>query len=138
MRHEGKRGRLVRMAGFRLSVLGTLLFTIGTIVVFAVIYRTTAETAHRMLAPIIASTRADVLSDALEDHLTLAGEIQQTDRLTKHSFYALTNAQGRQLAGNLVMPRDPLGWHSLTRFNEPGLPPGVLSVDGIGYPLADG
>jgi signal transduction histidine kinase len=126
------------MASFRLAVLGTLFSTLGAVVVFALIYAATARAEQAEFTPIIASERADLVSDAAQDGVTLPVEIARAIAESPHSFYALADAAGRPLAGNIAMPPDALDWQTLTRWDGFPLPSGVLQIDGMGGHLPGG
>lgn len=133
------RASLFRMASFRLAVLGTLFSTIAAVIVFALLYKATQLAAYEALSPIVVSDRADILSDAASDHTTMAGEIALTNKAgAGHTYYALADAQGRMLVQTMPMPIVPLSWQSLTRLQDPAMPPGVERIDGVGARLADG
>ncbi|MDE8342803.1 MAG: HAMP domain-containing sensor histidine kinase [Acidocella sp.] len=133
------RASLFRMASFRLAVLGTLFSTIAAVIVFALLYKATKLAAYEELSPIVASDRADILSDAASDHTTVAAEIALTTKAgAGHTYYALANAQGRILVQTMPMPAAPLTWQSLTPLQDPAMSPGVERIDGTGVRLADG
>lgn len=133
-----EQGSLFRMASFRLTVLGVLFSMIAAVVVFALIYKATGIAAREELAPIVAGERAELLSDAKSDSLPVAREIALGRPGSGHAFYAVTNAAGHQLAGNIPMPPDADAWRAVTRLDEPLLPPEVQRVDGITTSLPDG
>ncbi|MCW8307075.1 ATP-binding protein [Acidiphilium sp. PA] len=138
MRAPAERGSVFRMASFRLAVLGTMLSTIGAIIVFAMIYGATARAARQEFSPIVAGDRADLIADALSSGSSLRSEIELATLQERHTFYALTDTNGVERAGNIPMPSNPLLWRHLTRWNLPGMPPGVRAIDGIGQRLSDG
>lgn len=132
-----ERGSLFRMASFRLAVLGMLFSVLGAVVVFALIYKATDIAAREELSPIMAGDRADLLSDAISDHLSVAQEIA-SHAVGGHTYYALADAAGRPLAGTIAMPPNPGTWQAITRLEQPALPPGVQQIDGAGISLPDG
>lgn len=138
MEASSERGSLFRMASFRLAVLGTMLSTIGAIIVFAMIYGATATAARQEFSPIIAGDEADLFADALAGSTSLRQQIDLAVLQSRHTFYAFADAKGTQRAGNIPMPPDPLGWHSFNRWAGQKLPPGVSAIDGIGFRLDDG
>lgn len=126
------------MASFRLAVLGTVLSTIAAIITFALIYTATMRAARQEFAPLVAGDRADLLSDTTAARSTLRQQIEIAVRQSQHTFYALTDAKGVQVAGNIQMPPDPLVWHQINHWDNTPMPPKVLSIDGIGTRLSDG
>ncbi|OYV25038.1 MAG: hypothetical protein B7X08_07195 [Acidocella sp. 20-63-7] len=127
------------MASFRLAVLGTLFSTIGAVIVLALIYMATRIAAYEELAPIVMGDRADVVSDALSDHVTVAKEILTTIAAGRgHTYYALQAPDGRIRIATVPMPSDPTKWQSLTSLQDPTMPHGVQRIDGIGKALPDG
>jgi signal transduction histidine kinase len=135
---RAQRGTIFRMASFRLAVLGTLLSTIGAIMVFALIYAANSRAAYREFNPIVAGDRADLLADALSAKISIGRQIDLDLPESQHIFYALSDRRGRQIAGNVVMPARPLVWQDLNRWSGVTLPAGIEAVDGIGAPLPDG
>ena len=137
-----QRGNVFRMASFRLAVLGTLLSTLSAIIVFALIYIATGRAAREEFAPIVTGDFADLQSDIALDG-TLRAQIAMAIRASSHSFYALADAQGRWIMGNIALPPGGPGWHMLTagtatRTEGSALPPGVAAVVGQTRRLTDG
>lgn len=138
MKASRPRGNVFRMASFRLAVLGTLFSTIGAIVVFALIYGAIFYATKAEFGPIIDSERAELFADMAANHLSLKEAVEQDLQSAPENFYALTDARGNFLAGNIELPPDPLEWQSLNRWNLQTLPAGVSQIDGIGQRLPDG
>ena len=126
------------MASFRLAIFGMLFSSLGAVIIFGLIYAATFRAAQDEFSPIVASARADLLSDSASDHLPLSREIALAIEESHHTYFALTDPSGMEIAGNIPMPPDPLTWQALTEWDDYDLPPGVLELQGIGSSLANG
>ncbi len=119
------------MASFRLAVLGTLFSTLGAGIVFGLIYVATFHAARAEFEPIIATTRHDLLMRSEREKIPLSQALAEVIADTHHSYFALTDADGLPLGGNIAMPPDPLEWQTLTRWDNFPLPDHVLEIDGV-------
>lgn len=126
------------MASFRLAVLGTLFSTLGAVVVFGLIYVATFHAAQAEFEPIIATTRHDLLMRSEREKIPLSQALAEVIADTHHSYFALTDADGLPLGGNISMPADPLQWQTLTRWDDFPLPDHVLEIDGVATLLDNG
>ncbi|WBO59560.1 HAMP domain-containing histidine kinase [Acidocella sp. MX-AZ03] len=152
-----KRARLVRMASFRLAVLGTLLSTLAAMLAFALIYNATASAARHNLAPALTQARAALLAQAASadarteqngsaDALTendgsadaLQGPVTRAAQAPGTLFYALFAPDGRELAGNLPLRAAAPGWRVLNRWAGDQLPDGMQEIIGLETALAQG
>lgn len=126
------------MASFRLAIFGMLFSSLGAVIIFGLIYAATFQAAQDEFSPIVASARADLLNDAATDHLPLTAEIASAIQQSHHTYFALTDPTGMEIAGNIPMPPDTLAWQALTTWDDYDLPPGVLELEGIGHQMKDG
>lgn len=152
-----KRARLVRMASFRLAVLGTLLSTLAAMLAFALIYNATASAARHNLAPALTQARAALLAqgasatalgkqDASADALgkqdgsadALRAPVARAAQGRDGLFYALFAPDGRELAGNLPLRAAAPGWRVLNRWAGDQLPDGMQEIIGLETALAQG
>ncbi|HET9147854.1 MAG TPA: HAMP domain-containing sensor histidine kinase [Acetobacteraceae bacterium] len=130
--------RLFRMASFRLAVLGMLLSSLGAILTFALIYGATGQTVRAALTASIRDERSELMADMRHDHLTLAQAVNRAIRSSPGTFFSLSGADDRVIAGNLPVPGLSYGWQSFSRLDGIALPAGILAVDGMAMPAPGG
>ncbi|MDE8344558.1 MAG: HAMP domain-containing sensor histidine kinase [Acidocella sp.] len=119
------------MASFRLAVLGMLFTTLGAGIAFILIYVATFHAARSLFEPIINTTRDDLLTRSEQERIPLSQALAEEMRSNRHSYFALTDADGIPLGGNIAMPPDPLEWQTLTKWDHYPLPPHVHEIDGV-------
>lgn len=95
--------RLLRTSSFRLTLLYAGLFGVSAMILFAVIYWSTAGFMSRQLDDSITAELNEVQADAAGHDLDGLRRIVQgrVDRAPRGMYYLLEDAQGRALAGNM-------------------------------------
>ena len=131
--------RLLRTSSFRLTLLYAALFGVSVLVLFAVIYVTTAGYMARQLDRGIDS-EITALQEAAQPGGTprLASLIEERQAETSQSgtVYLLQDSEGRKLAGDLRSRRATTGWFDLrgrSRASE-GSDPHRIRVRGVKLP----
>jgi len=133
--------RLLRTSSFRLAIQSAILSAFGAILVFAIIYHASENAVRSELDSTVASEAADVISDAKDDASFLKS-VQVATAESDGTFYALTAADGAELAGNLTISPKAAALWSGSRTMKPkdgiNLPPHVTAIRGLATRLSNG
>lgn len=124
------------MASFRLAVLGTLFSTLAAVIAFALLYGASFRATRATYMPQVNSTRAALLAKAATPQ-ALAAEVAREAAGNGRMVFALTDAAGHLVAGNIAMPSPATGWRVLTSWTD-RLPRGVEAIAGSGTPAPGG
>jgi len=133
--------RLLRTSSFRLAIQSAILSAFGAVLVFAIIYHASENAVRAELDSTVSSEAADVISDAKDDASFLKS-VQIATAESDGTFYALTTADGTEIAGNVAMsPRAAQRWTSWrTMKGKDGikLPPRITAIRGLATKLSNG
>ncbi len=132
------RERLVRMASFRLAVLGMLLSSLGAIIVFALIYAAIDHTVRGEFVAAVHDERIELLTDMRQNHWSLARAVRQAIRESPDMFFVGASPGQRIIAGNLPIRGIRPGWHEFNRLDGVPLPAGVQAIYGAATVMPDG
>jgi signal transduction histidine kinase len=133
--------RLLRTSSFRLAIQSAMLSALGAILVFAIIYHASENAVRSELDSTVGSEVADVISDAKDDASFLKS-VQVATAESDGTFYALTAADGTQIAGNLeISPRAAerwTGWRTMQGEDGINLPAHITAIRGLAARLSNG
>jgi signal transduction histidine kinase len=133
--------RLLRTSSFRLAVQSAILSAFGAILVFAIIYHASENAVRAELDSTVGSEVADVRSDAKDD-ASFIKSVQVATAESDGTFYALTAADGADLAGNLAISSKAAafwnGWRTIKPTNGINLPAHVTAIRGLATRLSNG
>jgi signal transduction histidine kinase len=133
--------RLLRTSSFRLAIQSAMLSALGAILVFAIIYHASENAVRSELDSTVGSEVADVISDAKDDASFLKS-VQVATAESDGTFYALTAADGTQIAGNLeISPRAAerwTGWQTMQGEDGINLPAHITAIRGLAARLSNG
>jgi signal transduction histidine kinase len=133
--------RLLRTSSFRLAIQSAILPAFGAILVFAIIYHASENAVRSELDSTVASEAADVVSDAKDD-ASFVKSVQVATAESNGTFYALTAADGAELAGNLTISPKAAALWSGARTMKPkdgmNLPAHVTAIRGLATRLSNG
>ena len=118
------RARLLRTSSFRLALLYVGLFSASVLILFAVIYFSTAGYMARQLDAAVSGELSDLREEMRVGGLNHLAEMiseRQSAAPRSGTVYLLLDANGAHLAGNLRPRRPVIGWydfHGRSRIAE--------------------
>ena len=134
--------RLIRTASFGLALLYAVLFATSAVILGFIVYWTVQASMDQQLAARIDAEILLLQGELKEGPNELVREVRERVAFFDTLEYALADADGKELAGNLPMPAT-LGWSDVSLPNKrPGEGPNSLRVETValdnGFRLAVG